>query len=254
MFGLKPKAPISAEAQTWVEEAFARLTTLQGRDRLLSLPVVLPTAAFFPNDFQPTEASVQDTLDRVCAFMEVDPHRVVLDVFDDLEEEVTRKIRQSMPYWRGQTEGAAGTYREDTELEKFKISVNRSRLKDPMTLIAVLAHELGHVRLLGDARLDHDAPDMEPLTDLVTVFWGMGVFNANAAARFSQYDDGTKQGWSMKRLGYLSEPTFAYALAVFAYERGERNPPWSKYLTVNVGTYFRQSLKFLSHSRRSGPP
>ena len=253
MFGLKPKAPISAEARVWVEEAFARLAELQGRDRFLSLPVILPTVEFFPNDFQSNEESLQDTLDRVCGFMQVDPRRVVLDVFDDLEEEVTRKLRETLPYWEGQSKGAAGTYQEDGEAEKFKISVKRSRLKDPMTLIAVLAHELGHVRLLGDGRLDREAPDMEPLTDLVTVFWGLGVFNANAAARFSQYDDGTKHGWSMKRLGYLSEPTFAYALAVFAYERGERNPLWAKYLTVNVGTYFRQSLKFLAHSRRAGP-
>jgi len=55
---------------------------------------------------------------------------------------------------------------------------------------------------------------MEPLTDLLTVFLGFGVFTANAAFRIEQHQDGRSQGWSARRQGYLSEEEFGYALAV----------------------------------------
>jgi hypothetical protein len=86
---------------------------------------------------------------------------------------------------------------------------------------------------------------MEPLTDLVTVFLGFGVFNANAAFQFKQYTNSDSQGWSTQRLGYLSEEMFGYSLARFAFERGELNPDWASYLSTNVSVYFKRSLAWL---------
>ena len=94
-----------------------------------------------------------------------------------------------------------------------------------MTLVAVLAHELGHVILLRPGLVDRKDPDMEPLNDLLTVFLGFGIFTANAAFRFEQHSDNRSQGWSARRTGYLSEQQFGYSLARFAYERGEKNHP-----------------------------
>lgn len=249
MFGLTPKSPVSAEAGAWVERSMRWFVSLYGQERLQALPVVLPTEEFFPNDFQATEESVHETLGRICGFLRVDPHRLVLEVFDDTEAELSEKLRESLPYWRDNSAGAAGTYSEDAEALKFKIKVKRSLLNDPIPLIATLAHELCHVLLLGERQLDREAPDMEPLTDLLTVFLGMGIFTANSATRFTQHDDGVKHGWSLRRLGYLSEPMFGYALAVFASERGESKPAWARHLSVNAGAYFRQSLKFLAYRR-----
>ena len=247
MFGIVPKAPISPEAQQWVEDSFTWFIGQFGREFLRSLPVIQPTEEFFPEDFHSTDASIHATLTRVCGFMHVSPTRVTLEIFDDEQEDLKTALRITLPDWEDSTSGAAGTYREEPETEQFLITVKRGKSADPVTLIATIAHELAHVLLLGEGRLDHDAPDMEPLTDLATVFLGLGIFNANSATRFQQHDDGTKQGWSFQRLGYLSEPMFAYALAVFAWERGEKNPAWAKHLRLNVGTYFRQSLKVLEY-------
>ena len=247
MFGLTPKSPVSAEAGVWVEDSIQRFISLYGQERLQALPVVLPTEEFFPNDFQTTEQSVHETLQRVCGFLRVDPSRVVLEVFEDTEAELSEKLREALPYWQGSSAGAAGTYSEDAETSKFTIKVKQSLLKEPVRLIATLAHELCHVLLLGGRHIDREAPDMEPLTDLLTVFLGMGVFTANSATQFTQHDDGTKHGWSFRRLGYLSEPMFGHALAVFASERGASKPVWAKHLSVNVRGYFQQSRKFLAH-------
>ena len=91
--------------------------------------------------------------------------------------------------------------------------------------------------------------DMEPLTDLLTVFLGLGVFSANTAARFQQHDDGHKQGWSMQRLGYLPEEIYGYALAKFAQERGENSPQWVKHLRTNVKAYYKRSRAWLLANR-----
>jgi hypothetical protein len=122
-------------------------------------------------------------------------------------------------------------------------------MKDPMTLVAVIAHELGHIILLRPGLVDRAEPDMEPLTDLLTVFLGFGIFTANAAFRFEQHQDGRSQGWSARRQGYLSEEEFGYALARFAYERGEMKPAWVSFLSTNVKTFTKRSIAWLAANR-----
>jgi hypothetical protein len=55
----------------------------------------------------------------------------------------------------------------------------------------------------------------EPLTDSTTVFFGLGLFNANEA--FKTFKDFKSYGWSTQ--GYLSQTQWGYALALFAHIR-----------------------------------
>jgi hypothetical protein len=57
------------------------------------------------------------------------------------------------------------------------------------------------------------------MTDLITVFLGLGIFTANSAGRFRQYQEDRRQGWSMQRLGYLPKEIYGDSLARFARER-----------------------------------
>jgi hypothetical protein len=132
------------------------------------------------------------------------------------------------------------------------IMLRSALLKEPYPLIATIAHELGHVILLGQCLIDAAVtPDPEPLTDLLTVYLGIGIFTANSAARFSQFQEAGRQGWSMSRLGYLREQVYGYALARFAKERGESNPRWTQCLSANVRSDFKQSISWLTkHGQR----
>jgi hypothetical protein len=118
-------------------------------------------------------------------------------------------------------------------------------MEDPMTLVATLAHELGHVILLRPGLVGRDEPDMEPLNDLLTVFLGFGIFTANSAFRFEQFTTNESQGWSSRRLGYLSEELFGYSLARFALERGEKKPEWRTLLSTNAAVYMKKSMAWL---------
>ena len=249
MFGFSPKSSVSVKAGAWIERSMSRFDEIFGADTLRQVQVVLPTPDFFPDDWDGSAAGVTPFLERVCGYMRVNPARLVLDCVPEQEEaDLGDKLKDLLPHWEGSRAGAAGTYSALAEQERFKITVHLSRRPDLVKLIATLAHKLGHVHLLGDGHVERDAPEMEPLTDLVTVYCGLGIFNANTAMKFSQYD-GRKHGWSVQHLGHLPEPMFGYALACFAWRRGENHASWAKHLNLNVGTYFKQSLKFIQREK-----
>ena len=247
MFGLfKPKPPLDDEQRQWADHSFRRLAILLGSDRLVNATVVLPIEEHFPDPYDQSEEALRRMVDRVAVKMQIDPSQVDVDLFD-AEYDVSRKL---VPFFSGKgSESPAGLYFHTPE-ERQTIAVNASELKDPMALVAVIAHEIGHVILLRPGRVRRDEPDMEPLNDLLTIFLGFGIFTANAAFRFTQYTNNQSQGWSTRRLGYLSEPMLGYALARFAYERQEEKPEWASFLKSNISPYLKQSLAWLEHSQQ----
>jgi hypothetical protein len=207
---------------------------------MLEAVVMLPTPEHFPDRYDKSEEALAAIFRRVADRMEVDPGTIELMIFDDTEN-TTRSL---LPYASGESSGAGGLYAHDGE-SRTVIAINSSQMDDPAALVATLAHELGHVILLRPGLVGRDEPDMEPLNDLLTVFLGFGVFSANTAFQFRQHISYDRQGWSARRLGYLSEEQFGYALARFAVERGEAQPVWAGYLGTNVGSYWNRSMGWL---------
>ena len=241
VFGLsKPTLPVSEEQRRWIDGSFLRLAGLLGSERLLEATVVLPTQEYFPDRYDRSEVALQAMFERVAAQVRLNPTDIDVKLFASADE-VTRDLA---PFRSGETSGPAGLYHHDPT-ERPHISINESQLEDPMALVAVLAHELGHIILLRPGLVDRDEADMEPLNDLLTVFVGFGIFTANSAFRFEQHQDYSKQGWSARRTGYLSEEQLGYALAQFAFERGEQKPPWRSHLSTNVSAYMKRSAAWL---------
>ena len=80
----------------------------------------------------------------------------------------------------------------------------------------MFAHELSHYRLMNAHLPVPGGNELEELaTDLSTVHLGFGLFGANAAFTFKQFTDFDRQGWSYQRSGYLSEPLWCFANALF---------------------------------------
>src|SRR5207244_3098696 len=131
---------------------------------------------------------------------------------------------------------------------KYRIWVDVGNLADPLALVATLAHELGHVLLLGQARISTQEEDHEPLTDLLTVFLGLGIFTANSVLQEKYWHAGAVSGWQIGRRGYLHMPEFGYALALFAWAREEADPPWSNELRADVHSAFVAGSRFLAET------
>jgi len=117
-----------------------------------------------------------------------------------------------------------------------------------------MAHEVGHILLLADGRIDPTKEeDHEPLTDLLTVFLGMGVITANAVLRETYYSTGAVSSWNMSRRGYLSMAVYGYAHALFARWRGERDPDWARALRPDVRDAFDKAMVYLDQNDASTP-
>ena len=250
MFGLSPELPISEDERQWVNEGFMRLERLLGRRRMLEAKIVEPTAEDFPDPYDRSPEAVEKLFSRVCTYMRVDRDGVELEIFQDETEE----LMEILPHWHGDGgTRAAGFYLHASERERkddggpgrMVVAIRSTSRKDPMSLVATVAHELGHVILLGGKLMDPKPPDHEPMTDLLTIFLGLGIFTANSACRFKQHQDDRRIGWSMRRLGYLTERMFGYALAKFAIERDDHKANWARHLTPNVRSDFKRSKQWL---------
>ena len=235
MFGLfAPTCPLETAEKAWVERRMRWLAERLGPSRLLDATVVLPTDAFFPGPYWPNEVCARHVLDHVCGYMQVNPRSLTLTVLPD----------EAMP-------GAVGLYQRrarpgPSRRTKANIFVAASELADPPSLIATLAHEVGHEILLGGGLLSEESTDHEQVTDLVTVALGLGIFNANATLWESRWNDGaTYSGWTMGRRGYLSVRMFGYALGVFAHVRGEAKPTWARYLRPDARGPMKKGLRYL---------
>lgn len=239
MFGwFEPKTPLTSDQRHWINTRFQWLRDHFGNKPLLQ-PVVTPSDDFFPERYLPTDEGALTLLRRLCTYMNIYQAPVELYFYQDPNaDEVAAAFR---PYLNRSY--ALGTYQQDQEA--IRITLEVSHLHEPKSVVATLAHELGHVHLLGDGRCDPNQPDHEPLTDLLTVYFGLGIFSANNSIRESYWTIGNISGWSMARCGYMTMPEYAYALALYAQARDEFKPKWARYLRKDAQALLKLELKHL---------
>jgi hypothetical protein len=222
---LEPKCPLDTAPKLWTECRMRWLAGKLGLDRLASAEVILPEHRYFPDAYAGTPADARLIFNRVCAYMKLDPNRFDLDVLPD----------EQIPH-------AAGWYFQG---ERPRIALAFTQLADPERLVATIAHELSHDILLGPGLITLDEADHEPLTDLVPVFLGLGLFMANAPLRDKNYTQNNWHYFRLDRQGYLPSNILGYALALFAYVRGESKPAWARYLRPDARRPLQLGLRYL---------
>lgn len=236
MFGWlrsNPTCPVKVDDKIWIEKRFAWLVQELGVDRLKHGTLILPTTEFFPASYHATEDELVDLMNRVAEYMDVDPESLSLNFYQEVRP----------PYTEGKSSGTAGLYNKGED--HFEIWLEASTLIDPLGVVATLAHEIGHVILLGEQRVAQEEDDHEPLTDLLTVYLGLGIVTANSVLRETSWSDGQMSGWSHSRRGYLTMDMYGYALALYALSRGERSPDWLHHLRPDVRRACRNGLRYI---------
>lgn len=239
MFGwLQSKSALSQSQKDWIDQRFLWLLSQFG-DARLQRSAILPTEEFFPDRYRATREDADRLFGRVCDYVGVERSRVDLRFFASSATTVgTSSFGPS-----GDSGSALGVYENNGDL--IRVWIEESRLADTESLVSTMSHELGHVLLLADRRCDADLADHEPLTDLLTVFLGFGVFTANSALRESNWQHLNTSGWSMARQGYLTMDELAYALAVYADVREDAGRGLQKYFRGDVKGLFNAELKEL---------
>jgi hypothetical protein len=232
----QPTCPCDPSAKGWVEERLQWLSEEFEDSAFAGQPVVLPTPEFFPDPYDASKRAARVLLDRVCGYMDVVPDLVALKFIKDATSIwLVNEAGQYLP-------GAAGTYEEGER--KFIVRIAASGLDDPMGLVGTMAHELAHVRLLGESRLMREVYDNELVTDLTVVFFGLGIFLANTPR---DWESGYSKWPETKLLKpeYMTPPMFGYALAHLAWHRGEEKPAWAKHLNWAARANLKEGLRYL---------
>jgi hypothetical protein len=246
-FSGKVVCPIPEPSRVWTERRMGWVMDRFGPERVRQARVILPTSDDFPDAYDGSEAAGERLFDRVCTYAGVERSRVHLAWVTG--DDGRRDPAAGGPLLVGRdgtTSGAAGLYVSGGDVEHAElIAIDRRNLADPMQLVATAAHELCHVHLLGDGHVSPDEEDHEPLTDLLTVCLGLGIFGANASVQDRAWSHAQMSGWSVSKLGYLYQLTWAYALAVFAWVRGEAAPKWARHLRPDVRSVFRNASRYL---------
>ncbi|GAA2360692.1 hypothetical protein GCM10010170_055690 [Dactylosporangium salmoneum] len=228
--------------QTWIEHSLDWLLTEFGEQRLRAT-VLLPTEEHFPGAYEGTTGDVETLVYRLCRHMGVDPARIEVEHGEPDHDPGLAAHVPLHTSWQG----AAGHFR--TRAGRAVLAIRTDLTARPMALVATVAHELGHVLLLGDGRISPAREDHEALTDLLTVFFGLGIFSANAAFDHRREVRGGYAYTSRTRLGYLTEPMYGYALARYAWLRDEPHPPWATHLDANPRAFLKRGLRYLSAVR-----
>jgi len=250
MFGLFSKkdpnrCPVPEENRLWLERSFSLLVNIFGKEKIKERNILFPHHSCFPIKYNGEAETATETLKIVAKQMEVE--------FDDIElnlyNQGLSEISTGSPLNGGRIflnsyeddKSSAGLYFGKEENGKYHIALERKKLSQPENMVATLAHEIAHIKLLGENRItDND----EKLTDLATVIFGLGIFNANAA--FQTFTTVDSSGW--RKMGYLSQMEWGYALSLLAHTREEQTPGWIKYLSVNVRADFKQGERFIEHN------
>jgi len=232
MFGwFRPTCPVDQPTKTWIEQRLQWLTEEFGPKRLVDGEVILPTPEYFPDPYDGSIKGAKKLLRRVCRYMDIEPDWIQTKFYVDQRPTVGND---------GLHQGSAGMYTNRV------IWIEESNLADPLALVGTMAHELGHLHLLGDGHISDQAEDHEPRTDLFTVFMGLGIFTANSVLRERYWHDGNYSGWNMARLGYLTMDMYGYAFALVAWHRGEEKPVWAQHLRGDVYAAYKKGYHYLT--------
>jgi len=249
--------PIDAKPQEWMESSIRWFLGQFGTSVIHRDPV-LPTAGFLSGTgYSASAGEIEGLLAHLCELMLVDPGSFTLELYDgSAEEEVITASGKSY---------AVGHFRMTDG--RLVISLDQRETSDPRHLTAIAVHELCHLRLLGEGRIDSGRSDGERLTDLLTVYFGFGIFTTNAAMSFTRAERGftvvsrgllddlslnaARRNDSYHRLGYLSSAEFGYALACYCWVRGETEPPgWARYVNPGPRVHLEQGLAYLRRTTR----
>ena len=218
MFGWLRKQPLLDPASSeWIFAAFGWALEQFGSDYFRDRTVlVTPTNMYFPDRISGNDELVTRLFARVrtLAGMQDWPCRLAVQEADPITHVAPTMLIQGAP------QGPAGTFRmraaEDGSGRHALITFNPKQVSDPEALIATFAHELAHYLAHSVDALPPGGEEFEELaTDVLAIVLGFGLFTANGAFRFRQYQSTGTHGWSTRHQGYLRRDEATFALAVF---------------------------------------
>ncbi|MBD8387071.1 hypothetical protein [Dysgonomonas sp. BGC7] len=236
----KAYEPLDYEQRKYFENNILFLNGAFPEPPMDTRKVFTPSDKDFPIKWDDSEETAIRALKIVSENMQINFDDIELDFYTEGMTEFSANGGEPPIFLVNdeEQEYTAGLYFDKKENGKYEISINKTCLSNPESLIGTIAHELSHIKLLGEDKI---VENDEYLTDLATVFFGFGIFSANSSFHFFKQSD----RWGYNSTGYLKFDEWAYCLALFAFLRYEDNPEWSKHLNLTIKKEFDRCMKYM---------
>ena len=237
----KPKSPITEEDEQWIalscdwfEKAFAK--------NLSEQEIYLPNRGFLGFEFTGTEGDAIRIVEIVADKLGVKDSSIEVYFFEEFHPMEFTDEGIYSNYEEG-SQLAGGLYSKVVD-GIYQIGIERTVLKDPIKLIATVAHELAHIKLLGEDRLEEND---EHLTDLSASLFGFVIFLANSSInKMTTWAGNTHTGWRIGGgSGYLHYKVYAVLIAYWLMKRKEKKPDWLGFLDKEIQREVMKTLKYL---------
>jgi hypothetical protein len=233
LFSVRP--PIDIDEFEWLLACFAWLKEQLQRTS---------ADGFVPGGYSADEPSLRQA-------------RTALELFDAV------KALAGLSHWHCELEQAearrapvttamAGAWSEKFALGTFSVEGNTpvirydpDLLRDPDALVATFAHELAHLHVHSLGVPPGGSTLEEHATDCTAVFLGFGVFLANAARQFEQFQDRGMHGWRSSLSGYLSESSLTTATAIQLRLFGHPEQAVRRALKPYLAKDFSKALRYI---------
>jgi hypothetical protein len=240
----RPRLPIDEDELEWQLASFKWMTQEFGP--VAGKPLVLPTPAWFPPSQNKGHQRIADLFEHVksaagmsdwpCTLEPGQSDRPVVAGFALL----LRHEGAPAPCGTFTMTGADGE-------ERVVITYNPALADDPTAMIATLAHELAHYLMSSAKTAPPGGWSLHELhTDLLAVYLGFGIFLANSARSFSQFQSDGQMGWSSRTQGYLSEGALTTALAIFQRLAGRDPLEAAPFLKTYLESDLKRAAKGLA--------
>ena len=192
-----------ASERAWLIEALAELVAARGPGPLVRAPLVLPSAAFFPDPWRGGEASLRRVLRRLFRYAGLAGLEVALKVYA-AEDEGAREGRPG-----GAMAGVSELWLVGVSGGVARFAAEAGLLADRAAATAAAARAVAHayrsVHRLGVA----DAAQEQRRIDATAIYLGFGALTADAALRYVVRGGRSAQ----TRQGALSPQAACFALA-----------------------------------------
>lgn len=242
MFWNKKKSPITLEDEEWITSCF-KWFELAFDTNLKEQEIFTSSNDFLDFEYQGSEDDVLSIVDLIGDKMQVSSSSSISIYFYDEFQQLEFT-----------DEGTYANYEEGTQLTDgqfsklvdgiYEIGIERSLLNNLDRLIATIAHEVAHIKLIGEERIEEND---EPLTDITASLFGFAIFLANSSiSKMTTWNGNTHTGWKISGAsGYLHHKMYAFLLGYWLVQKGMTSDKWFDYMDKEILNDVKKTIKYL---------
>mgnify|MGYP001487908853 CR=1 FL=1 len=235
----RAECPVAEESRIWLENSLLFLSNKFGFDIITNSYIFTPENINISN-YKDLELCYH-IVDILSKNYGIEGSLVEFLIFDTPPKTIEMDLGYSITLENSKKNTPAGIY-FGKKGEKYQIGIDKNILKEPYYLTAIISHELSHIKLINQIP---ERVEDEELTDIATLFFGTGIFNANICFIWIN----NQSGWGYERYGYLTPNEWAYLFALHSYMRDDFSPNWIKFLNKELQASTSKALAYININR-----